>query len=197
MTIHSAKGLEFPHVFIVGLEENLFPSQLSIGSRVDLEEERRLFYVALTRAEKQATLSYATTRYRYGNITYCEPSRFIDEIDEKYLDYPEEPLIPQFKNNANGQYQFEQLVRRETPAHVVVRFCWMSPKEMYQFETAYLKWLYENALEKPNERELTEHVNNLVTIMKQCNFSIREIGDPCLHTGTPVKEIDMDDVKYK
>ena len=105
MTIHSAKGLEFPHVFIVGLEENLFPSQLSIGSRVDLEEERRLFYVALTRAEKQATLSYATTRYRYGNITYCEPSRFIDEIDEKYLDYPEEPLIPQFKNNAFDRFR--------------------------------------------------------------------------------------------
>lgn len=90
MTIHSAKGLEFPFVFIVGLEENLFPSQLSINSRADLEEERRLFYVALTRAEKQATLSYATMRYKYGNITYCEPSRFIDEIDETYLDYPEE-----------------------------------------------------------------------------------------------------------
>jgi len=89
MTIHSAKGLEFPYVYIVGLEENLFPSQLSINSRTDLEEERRLFYVAVTRAEKQATLSYATTRYRYGNITYCEPSRFIDEIDEKFLEYPE------------------------------------------------------------------------------------------------------------
>lgn len=92
MTIHSAKGLEFPYVFIVGLEENLFPSQLSINSRSDLEEERRLFYVAVTRAEKQATLSYATMRYRYGNVTYCEPSRFIDEIDEKYLEYPEEPV---------------------------------------------------------------------------------------------------------
>jgi DNA helicase-2/ATP-dependent DNA helicase PcrA len=92
MTIHSAKGLEFPYVFVVGLEENLFPSQLSINSRSDLEEERRLFYVAVTRAEKQATLSFATMRYRYGNVTYCEPSRFIDEIDEKYLEYPEEPV---------------------------------------------------------------------------------------------------------
>ena len=87
--------------------------------------------------------------------------------------------LPQFKNNVNAQYQFEQLVRRETPAHILVRFCWMSPKEMYQFETAYLKWLYENALEKPNERELTEHVNNLVTVMRKCDFTIREIGDPC------------------
>lgn len=91
MTIHSAKGLEFPYVHIVGLEENLFPSQLSLNSRSDLEEERRLFYVAITRAEKKATLSFATTRYRFGNILYCEPSRFIDEIDERYIDFPDIP----------------------------------------------------------------------------------------------------------
>jgi len=88
MTIHSAKGLEFPYVNIVGLEENLFPSQLSINSREELEEERRLFYVALTRAEKKATLSYALTRYRWGQLQYCEPSRFIEEIDEEFLDMP-------------------------------------------------------------------------------------------------------------
>ncbi|HEY8403066.1 MAG TPA: UvrD-helicase domain-containing protein [Flavobacteriales bacterium] len=88
MTIHAAKGLEFPYVNIVGLEENLFPSQLSLNSREELEEERRLFYVALTRAEKQVTLSYADTRYRWGQLQYGEPSRFIEEIDEKYLDMP-------------------------------------------------------------------------------------------------------------
>lgn len=86
MTIHQAKGLEFPEVFIVGLEENLFPSQLSLSSRADLEEERRLFYVALTRAEKKLHLSFATSRFRYGNLTPCEPSRFIDEIENQYLD---------------------------------------------------------------------------------------------------------------
>jgi len=86
MTIHQSKGLEFPYVYIVGLEENLFPSQMSMSSRADLEEERRLFYVALTRAEKRATLSFALTRYRWGNIIDCEPSRFIEEINEKYLD---------------------------------------------------------------------------------------------------------------
>ncbi|MCB0761661.1 MAG: UvrD-helicase domain-containing protein [Flavobacteriales bacterium] len=85
MTIHAAKGLEFPVVFVVGLEENLFPSQLSLHSRSELEEERRLFYVALTRAEQIATLSYATSRYRWGTLTHAEPSRFIDEIDEKYI----------------------------------------------------------------------------------------------------------------
>lgn len=86
MTIHAAKGLEFPSVFVVGMEENLFPSQMSIGSRQDLEEERRLFYVAATRAEQQLTLSYATSRFRYGSLTYAEPSRFIQEIDPRYLE---------------------------------------------------------------------------------------------------------------
>lgn len=87
MTIHSAKGLEFPYVFIVGVEENLFPNPLSLNSRADLEEERRLFYVALTRAEKRAIITYSSSRYRWGNLTSCEASRFIEEIDEKYIEY--------------------------------------------------------------------------------------------------------------
>jgi DNA helicase II / ATP-dependent DNA helicase PcrA len=87
MTIHLAKGLEFPHVFIVGLEEDLFPSAMSLNTRSDLEEERRLFYVALTRAENQAYLCYAQSRYRWGKLTDSEPSRFINEIDSQYLEY--------------------------------------------------------------------------------------------------------------
>ncbi|MFT4898664.1 MAG: DNA helicase-2/ATP-dependent DNA helicase PcrA, partial [Flavobacteriales bacterium] len=89
MTIHSSKGLEFPHVFIVGMEENLFPSQLSVNSRTELEEERRLFYVAITRAEKSVYLSYAQTRFKFGTITYAEPSRFITEIPLDYLEMPQ------------------------------------------------------------------------------------------------------------
>ena len=88
MTIHASKGLEFPYVYIVGLEENLFPSQLSLNERSELEEERRLFYVALTRAEVKVTLTYAMSRYKYGSLNYCEPSRFIDEIDTRYVDLP-------------------------------------------------------------------------------------------------------------
>ena len=88
MTVHAAKGLEFPYVHIVGMEENLFPSQMSLNTRSELEEERRLFYVAVTRAEKKCTLSYATSRYRWGNLTTCEPSRFLEEIDAKYMDAP-------------------------------------------------------------------------------------------------------------
>jgi len=86
MTIHASKGLEFPYVFIVGLEENLFPSMMSLTSRADIEEERRLFYVALTRGEKKVFLSYAGSRYKWGNLQYSEPSRFISELDSKYVD---------------------------------------------------------------------------------------------------------------
>ncbi|MDE0871129.1 MAG: UvrD-helicase domain-containing protein [Flavobacteriales bacterium] len=81
MSIHAAKGLEFTHVQIVGLEENLFPSQMAMQSRADLEEERRLFYVALTRAKKSCSLSYALTRYKWGQLIQAEPSRFLDEIN--------------------------------------------------------------------------------------------------------------------
>ncbi|MFE3871602.1 ATP-dependent helicase [Flavobacterium sp. ZS1P70] len=87
MTIHLAKGLEFPHVFVVGMEEDLFPSAMSMSTRSELEEERRLFYVALTRAEHQAYLTYAQSRYRWGKLTDSEPSRFIEEIDSQYLEY--------------------------------------------------------------------------------------------------------------
>jgi DNA helicase-2/ATP-dependent DNA helicase PcrA len=101
MTIHLAKGLEFPHVFVVGMEEDLFPSAMSMSTRSELEEERRLFYVALTRAEHQAYLTYAQSRYRWGKLTDSEPSRFIEEIDGQYLEY----LTP-----AESNYRFKPLV---------------------------------------------------------------------------------------
>jgi len=82
MTVHLAKGLEFPYVFVVGMEEDLFPSAMSMNTRSELEEERRLFYVALTRAEKQAYITYTLSRYRWGKLIDAEPSRFINEIDE-------------------------------------------------------------------------------------------------------------------
>jgi len=102
MTIHSSKGLEFPVVFIVGLEENLFPSQLSLNSRTELEEERRLFYVAVTRAEKKLFLSYATSRYRWGTLNNCEPSRFLDELNPACLDLDFKPRL----NTGGGSDDF-------------------------------------------------------------------------------------------
>ncbi len=95
MTIHAAKGLEFPYVFVVGMEEQLFPSFLA-SSRAEMEEERRLFYVAVTRAEKQVTLSYAQTRFNNGQRMGGEVSRFVEEIDERYIETPrrKQPTMP-------------------------------------------------------------------------------------------------------
>ncbi len=85
MTIHLAKGLEFPEIYIVGVEEDLFPSAMSLNTRLELEEERRLFYVALTRAKIRVSITYTKSRYRWGKLIDCDKSRFIDEIDSKYL----------------------------------------------------------------------------------------------------------------
>ncbi|MDP2527264.1 ATP-dependent helicase [Maribacter dokdonensis] len=104
MTIHLAKGLEFPYVYIVGMEEDLFPSGMSMNTRSELEEERRLFYVALTRAEKQAYLTYTQNRYRWGKLIDAEPSRFLEEIDEKYV----ENLTP-----VDGGYRYKSLINAD------------------------------------------------------------------------------------
>lgn len=101
MTIHLAKGLEFPYVFIVGMEEDLFPSAMSMNTRSELEEERRLFYVALTRAEHQAYLTYAQSRYRWGKLVDSEPSRFIEEITDSFLEY----LTP-----AESNYRYKPMI---------------------------------------------------------------------------------------
>ncbi|WP_332021074.1 ATP-dependent helicase [Kaistella sp.] len=100
MTIHLSKGLEFPVVHLVGLEENLFPSFMSSSTREELEEERRLFYVALTRAEKQAFFSYAVSRFQWGKITDAEPSRFLSEMDAEHLEFINPVMESRFVNNS-------------------------------------------------------------------------------------------------
>lgn len=100
MTIHLSKGLEFPVVHLVGLEENLFPSFMSSSTREELEEERRLFYVALTRAEKQVFFSYAVSRFQWGKITDAEPSRFLSEVDEEYIDFINPVVESRFVNKS-------------------------------------------------------------------------------------------------
>ncbi len=102
MSIHSAKGLEFPSVFVVGMEEDLFPNAMSLQSRADLEEERRLFYVAVTRAKEKLALSFAKSRYRYGSLSFNEPSRFLSEIDQQYLQLPERRRKPASKGQTLG-----------------------------------------------------------------------------------------------
>ena len=114
MTIHSAKGLEFDYVYIVGLEETLFPSQMCMESQESLEEERRLFYVALTRAKTEAMLSFAQTRFRWGNVTSNRPSRFIKEIDGDFLNlqYDDDPFDHHTASSDDGEFGWGGGLRR-------------------------------------------------------------------------------------
>lgn len=115
MTVHAAKGLEFKNVFVVGLEEDLFPSMLSKDSQRALEEERRLFYVAITRAEENCILTYAKSRFRNGKSMIGVPSRFLKDIDPSYLDAPE-PLLAEKTSESNGFYRERQRFNREDPS---------------------------------------------------------------------------------
>lgn len=115
MTIHSAKGLEFRNVFVVGLEENLFPGASAASSYKELEEERRLFYVALTRAEDHCFLSYAKTRFKYGKSEFCTPSRFLKDIDSRYLNMPQEEMLVRQIEERGERF------RRENTQRPVVR----------------------------------------------------------------------------
>lgn len=115
MTIHSAKGLEFRNVFVVGLEENLFPGASAASSYKELEEERRLFYVALTRAEDHCFLSYAKTRFKYGKSEFCTSSRFLKDIDSRYLNMPQEEMLVRQIEERGERF------RRENTQRPVVR----------------------------------------------------------------------------
>ena len=142
MTIHMAKGLEFNYVYIVGLEEDLFPSQMMLSSRADLEEERRLFYVAITRAKSKLYLSYALTRYRFGRLKNCEPSRFLDDIDQTFIKvstkigggYESTPApSPYAKNLVNG-------IKRKTAAPPVNKNSgYKAPADFAPSDTSGLK----------------------------------------------------------
>lgn len=115
MTVHAAKGLEFPTVFVVGLEENIFPSPLSAASLRELEEERRLLYVAITRAEKHCILTNAKNRWRYGKMEFDNPSRFIDEIDGKLIDCLDEAGGSLFGSRADSMSDQPEWARAQRP----------------------------------------------------------------------------------
>ena len=107
MTAHSAKGLEFPYVYITGLEENLFPSSMAITTRAEIEEERRLFYVALTRGMKRITLTHAESRFRWGKREFTQPSRFLEEIPEKYMEKPRKKEFVDWSEEKNNYENVE------------------------------------------------------------------------------------------
>lgn len=126
MTIHAAKGLEFPCIFVVGLEESLFPNAMAINSREDLEEERRLFYVAVTRAKTKLWLTYANSRYRYGSLMQNDPSRFLEEIPKKYL---EESLMARSGNHTGYRPAWETGKRHEAaPSRPSAAVSGMAPR---------------------------------------------------------------------
>ena len=116
MTIHSAKGLEFKNVFVVGLEENLFPSPMAGDSYKQLEEERRLFYVAITRAEEHCFLSFAKTRFKYGKVEFSNPSRFLKDIDARYLNLPQEDIVS--RKVEEGAKRFRREMDSDTPRYI-------------------------------------------------------------------------------
>ena len=109
MTVHLSKGLEFPFVYIIGMEENLFPSSMSLDSREGLEEERRLFYVALTRAEKRANLTFTNNRYRWGKIIESEKSRFLDELDSSFVEFDVSNYSKDFLSFSNSTVKYNSI----------------------------------------------------------------------------------------
>ena len=142
MTVHLAKGLEFPYVYIVGLEENLFPSAMNLNSRHELEEERRLFYVALTRAEKKVFLSYVLSRYRWGKLIDSEKSRFIDEIDSQYRS--ENKIQKQSYINKKDEFSYNKVgIRFKLPEK-------KPPKNFVKVKSSTKSNLFDNSLIKGN-----------------------------------------------
>jgi DNA helicase II / ATP-dependent DNA helicase PcrA len=144
MTIHMAKGLEFKYVYIVGMEEDLFPSQMMLSSRADLEEERRLFYVAITRAEKRLFLTYALSRYRFGRLKSCEPSRFLDEIDPQFIRMsarqrtePQRSTLPT-RGQAPGGSNLVSTIKREQARPQPSRSTYQPPADFTPSDTSGL-----------------------------------------------------------
>lgn len=157
MTIHLSKGLEFPVVFIVGLEEDLFPSALSLNTRSELEEERRLFYVALTRAEQKAVLTYTLSRYRWGKLVDAEPSRFIEEMDDQYLDY----VIPK------DDYVFKPMINKgifggfDPPEKSVTQKPQTTKINTVPSQNQLGKLRKMNAVENPQPNAVSAHISKL------------------------------------
>jgi DNA helicase-2/ATP-dependent DNA helicase PcrA len=137
MTIHAAKGLEFAYVYVVGMEEALFPSQMMLASQADLEEERRLFYVAVTRAQQKIFLTYALSRYRFGRLKHCEPSRFLAEIEPAYLQTSEQ----QFSKATDSLSYAHKLVHRivKNPQQYSQHARFTVPTDFHPSDTTHIK----------------------------------------------------------
>ena len=177
MTIHLSKGLEFPIVYIVGLEEGLFPSFMSSNSREELEEERRLFYVALTRAEKQAFFSYAVSRFQWGKITDSEPSRFLSEVDTDYLDF----INPMVENRGINRSGLLSSIFDDTPS-MQRAFQKKEPKKKLSTDEQKLP-------EQPIKRNLTPVSSAKINTPDSSQSQDIEVGDRVRHNRFGVGEV--------
>ena len=177
MTIHLSKGLEFPIVYIVGLEEGLFPSFMSSNSREELEEERRLFYVALTRAEKQAFFSYAVSRFQWGKITDSEPSRFLSEVDTDYLDF----INPMVENRGINRSGLSSSIFDDTPS-MPRSFQKKEPKKKLSTDEQKLP-------EQPIKRNLTPVSSAKINTPDSSQSQDIEVGDRVRHNRFGVGEV--------
>ena len=177
MTIHLSKGLEFPIVYIVGLEEGLFPSFMSSNSREELEEERRLFYVALTRAEKQAFFSYAVSRFQWGKITDSEPSRFLSEVDTDYLDF----INPMVENRGINRSGLSSSIFDDTP-NMPRAFQKKEPKKKLSTDEQKLP-------EQPIKRNLTPVSSAKINTPDSSQSQDIEVGDRVRHNRFGVGEV--------
>jgi len=177
MTIHLSKGLEFPIVYIVGLEEGLFPSFMSSNSREELEEERRLFYVALTRAEKQAFFSYAVSRFQWGKITDSEPSRFLSEVDTDYLDF----INPMVENRGINRSGLSSSIFDDTPS-MPRAFQKKEPKKKLSTDEQKLP-------EQPIKRNLTPVSSAKINTPDSSQSQDIEVGDRVRHNRFGVGEV--------
>ena len=177
MTIHLSKGLEFPIVYIVGLEEGLFPSFMSSNSREELEEERRLFYVALTRAEKQAFFSYAVSRFQWGKITDSEPSRLLSEVDTDYLDF----INPMVENRGINRSGLSSSIFDDTPS-MLRAFQKKEPKKKLSTDEQKLP-------EQPIKRNLTPVSSAKINTPDSSQSQDIEVGDRVRHNRFGVGEV--------
>ncbi|HRZ98328.1 MAG TPA: exodeoxyribonuclease V subunit gamma, partial [Paludibacter sp.] len=185
MTVHAAKGLEFRAVFIVGMEEDLFPSSYTIGSERELEEERRLFYVAITRAEERCFISYAKSRFRNGKVNFSNPSRFIKDIDAQFLDAPKE------KEFEPGRKRFgdwdEDL---ESERNIFGQRSYSNPKPVEPFVPQILKRLVK--IENSDNNNQT--VNSSIPVggfVKHASFGIGKVLKTYIDNGNEKAEIDF------
>ncbi len=186
MTVHAAKGLEFRAIFIVGMEEDLFPSSYTVGNERELEEERRLFYVAITRAEELCFISYAKSRFRNGKVNFSNPSRFIKDIDSKFLDAPKEK---EFEPNQRRFGDWDEDV--DTERNIFGHRSLSKPKPVEPFAPQMLKRLVKIESTTSEKFQTDNNALPVGSFVKHASFGVGKIVKTYIDNGNEKAEIDF------